>query len=394
MTQEKNLKRRLTLLISTLSMIGPFTIDTYLPSFESMEQDFGVSRALMTQTLGGYLIAFAFATLIWGAITDRIGRKPVILLALGSYLLASIGCAFADNYEHFLLFRILQGLGIGGSLIAGRSMVRDQLETQDAQKVMAQAMILFAAAPAIAPLVGGWLHDAFGWRSVFWFLAFYAFALSLFTLWNIPESLQYKKRNSIHILKVLKVYSATLRNQHYLRLVFILAFAFSSFFLYVAGAPTLLFNILKFQPDQFYILFIPVVSGIMIGAFISARLIKRLNNAQMINLFLSLMLIIALLNFLLTQLLHASIYSLLIPLIFYSTCLAAIMPIFSILIIDCFPDNRGSAAAMQSFIQMGFNGLSVSFIVALLGPHPENFAGAQVILVGLAFVLWRLDRLW
>lgn len=273
-------------------------------------------------------------------------------------------------------------------------MVRDQLETQDAQKVMAQAMILFAAAPAIAPLVGGWLHDAFGWRSVFWFLAFYAFALSLFTLWNIPESLQYKKRNSIHILKVLKVYSATLRNQHYLRLVFILAFAFSSFFLYVAGAPTLLFNILKFQPDQFYILFIPVVSGIMIGAFISARLIKRLNNAQMINLFLSLMLIIALLNFLLTQLLHASIYSLLIPLIFYSTCLAAIMPIFSILIIDCFPDNRGSAAAMQSFIQMGFNGLSVSFIVALLGPHPENFAGAQVILVGLAFVLWRLDRLW
>ena len=109
---------KLTLLVSLLSMIGPFTIDTYLPAFESMENDFRVTRALMTQTLGSYLMAFAISTIIWGAIADWIGRKPVILMALGSYCFASIACALASNYEQFMFFRILQGLGIRGSLIS------------------------------------------------------------------------------------------------------------------------------------------------------------------------------------------------------------------------------------------------------------------------------------
>ncbi len=375
-----------------LSMIGPFTIDTYLPSFASMEHDFGVSRALMTQTLGAYLMAFAVSTLLWGAITDWIGRKPVILMALGSYCLASIACANATSFEQLLSFRILQGLGIGGSLIAARAMVRDLLESVEAQKVMAQAMVLFAISPAIAPIVGGWLHDAFGWRSVFWFLAIYASAVFLFSLTSTRESLHQTKRNSIHIHKVSQVYLSTLKNPHYLRLVFTLAFAFSSFFLFIAGAPTLLLNVLHIPPDQFYILFIPVVSGIMIGAFLSRTLLKRIGSTHMINLFLGLMLIIATSNFAITHLLEASLPVLLIPLVFYSLSLATIMPLFSILVIDCFPHNRGSASAMQSFIQMGFNGLSVSFIVAMLGAHLANFATAQLLLVGASVALWVFDQ--
>ncbi len=386
-------KLHLTLLVSLLSMIGPFTFDTYLPSFPDIEQDFGVSRALMTQTLGAYLIAFAISTLIWGAITDWVGRKPVILIALGSYCLASIACAFSANFEQLLAFRILQGLGIGGALIAGRAMVRDQLETKEAQKVMARAMILFAIAPAIAPIIGGWLHDAFGWRSVFWFLAIYSSSVFLFSLLKSRESLEENRRNSIQIHKVIRVYLSTLKNPHYLRLVFTLALAFSSFFLYIAGAPTLLFNVLHLAPSQFYLLFIPVVSGIMIGAFISSRLINHFSNRKMINVFLGLMLLNALINLAVSYLFPGSLGSLLLPLVFYSTSLAIIMPIFSILIIDCFPNNRGSASAMQSFIQMGFNGFSVSVIVAMLGAHPENFAIAQLALVGLAFLLWLIDRL-
>lgn len=374
-----------------LSMIGPFTIDTYLPAFESMEQSFGVSRVLMTQTLGYYLMAFAVSTLVWGAITDWIGRKPVILIALGSYAIASIGCALASNYEQFLFFRILQGLGIGGSLISGRAMVRDLLDTKEAQKVMAQAMMLFAISPAIAPLIGGWLHDAFGWRSIFWFLVMYASSVFLFSLISTQESLPRGKRNSIHILQVSRTYSKTLRNPHYLRLVFILALAFSSFFLYVAGAPTILFNILGLASTDFYILFIPVVAGIMIGAIISNFLINRLTGREMISVFLSMMLLIAILNIIITHTIEISIARILIPLTLYSLSLATIMPILSIAIIDCFPKNRGIASAMQSFIHMGFNGFSVSFIIALLGASIENFTYAQTALISVAFILWLID---
>ena len=384
-------KLKLALLVSLLSMIGPFTIDTYLPAFESMEQDFGVARSFMTQTLGAYLIAFAVSTLIWGAITDWLGRKPVIIMSLATYGIASISCALASDFEHFLLFRILQGLGIGGSLIAGRSMVRDLLDTKDAQKVMAQAMMLFAISPAIAPVIGGILHEAFGWRSIFLFLSIYAISVILYALFWTHESLPKSKRNSIHFSKVFHVYLGTLKNPHYLRLVIILSTAFSSFFLYVAGAPTLLFDVLGLESTDFYILFIPVVSGIFIGAFISNSLIHCLSREQMINIFLTLMLIIAITNIVITHTFKTSIQASVIPLIFYSISLATIMPIFSILIIDCFPKNRGSASAMQSFIQMGFNGVVVSFIVAMLGASTVNFAYAQTFLISIGFLLWLID---
>ena len=382
-------KLHLTLIVSMLSMIGPFSIDTYLPSFPDIEQDFAISRGLMTQTLGAYLIAFAFSTLIWGAIADWIGRKPVIIISLVSYLLASVACAMATSYEQLLIFRILQGLGIGGALISGRAMVRDFLPTKEAQKVMAHSMMLFAISPAIAPIIGGWLHDAFGWRSVFWFLAIYAGAILI-----VKESLPKEKRNSIHISKVTRVYINTLKNQHFVRLILINAFGFASFFIFIAGAPTLLMDILHYKPNEFYLLFVPVVSGIMLGAFVSSRLVNHLESRQMINTFLSLMLLIALINVVLSYTIEISPLRSITPLIFYAFSMAAIMPVLGISIINCFPNNRGAASAMQSFVQMGFNGITANVIVAGLGASASNFTLAQLALVSFAFILWQIDKFY
>ena len=375
-----------------LSMIGPFSIDTYLPSFPDIEQDFSITRALMTQTLGAYLIAFAISTLVWGAITDWIGRKPVILISLISYLLASAACAIANSYEQFLVLRILQGLGIGGALISGRAMVRDFLPTKEAQKVMAHSMMIFALSPAIAPIIGGWLHDAFGWRSVFWFLTLYASVILIYAYFFTKESLPKEKRNSIHISKVTQVYIHTLKNPHYVRLIFINAFGFASFFIFVSGAPTILMDILHFKPNQFYYLFVPVVSGIMLGAFISSHLVNHLKNQQMISIFLSLMLLISLINVILSFTLNTSPVRIILPLLFYAFCLAIIMPVLGVSIINCFPDNRGAASGMQSFVQMSFNGITANVIVASLGASISNFTLAQLSLACIAFVLWQIDK--
>ena len=382
----------LTLVVSMLSMIGPFSIDTYLPSFPEIERDFTISRALMTQTLGAYLIAFAVSTLFWGAIADWIGRKPVIIMSLGSYLLASIACASANNYEQLLLFRILQGMGIGGALISSRAMVRDFLPTKEAQKVMAKSMMLFAISPAIAPVIGGWLHDAFGWRSVFWFLAIYAGVLLIYALVIVKESLPKENRNSIHIKEVTQVYIKTLKNPHFVRLILINAFGFASFFIFIAGAPTLLMDILHLKPNEFYLLFVPVVSGIMLGAFTSNYLVNHFNSRQMINTFLSLMILIALINVILSFTITISPLRSILPLILYSFSLATIMPVLGVSIINCFPNNRGTASAMQSFVQMGFNGITANVIVASLGAIASNFTLAQLALVSIAFILWKIDK--
>lgn len=384
-------KWHLTLLVTLLTMIGPFTVDAYLPAFESMELDFGVTRAHMTQTLGYYLAAFGASTLIWGAVADGIGRKPVILLSIGGYVLTSLACAVANSYEQFLFFRILQGFAVGGALIAGRAMVRDIFDTKDAQKVMSQAMMLFSAAPVIAPVFGGILHNYFGWRSILWFLVIYGALVFIYALIITKETLAISDRNSTRFLEVSNVYKRTLKHAHYLRLVFIYTAIFSSFFVYIAGAPTIIFDVLALGSTDFYVLFFPTVSGIMLGSAASDRLLNYYTGKKIMHVALLAMFTLAIINLGLTAVTDISVIRVVLPLGLYAFCLAVIMPIVSVEIINCFPNNRGSASAMQSFIQMGFNGLSISFIVAALGSLFINFNLAQIALMSIAIVLWFID---
>jgi len=172
--------RQLTIVATLLSMIAPFSINTYLPSFPDIEAEFGISRAVLSQSLAVYLLAFAISTLFWGPLADRFGRRPVIVASMTVYVLASIGCALAPDAETFFLLRVLQGLCASGGVVAARAMIRDAHSAEGARRAMSQVMLYFALAPAIAPVLGGWLHDFFGWRSVFWFLAAFGGLLILF----------------------------------------------------------------------------------------------------------------------------------------------------------------------------------------------------------------------
>ena len=384
-------KWHLTILVSLLTMIGPFTIDAYLPAFESIEKNFSISRALMTQTLGSYIVAFGASTLVWGALTDSIGRKPVILFSVGAYVIASIACAMAQNYEQFLSFRIFQGLAAGGALIAGRAMVRDVLDTKDAQQVMAQAMMLFSASPVIAPLFGAFLHDLFGWRSIFWFLVIYGCSVIVYALIVIQETLQTEDKKSIHIKQVSSVYFRTLKNPHYVRLVLIFTAVFSSFFVFIAGAPTVIFDMLGLGTDSFYILFLPVVIGITSGSAVTNHLLNHYSATQILNLAIYAMFFIASINLGLNAFMEESIARIIIPIALSAFFMSMIMPVISVEILNCFPNNRGSASAMQSFIQMGFNGLAINLIVASLGVLLFNFTLAQVTLMSIAVLLWLFD---
>lgn len=384
-------KWHLAILVSLLTMIGPFTIDTYLPAFESMEQDFGVSRALMTQTLGYYIVAFGASTLIWGAVADGIGRKPVILVSVGGYVLTSIACAIATSYEQFLIFRILQGLSIGGALIAARAMVRDVLDTKEAQKVMAKAMMLFSIAPVIAPILGGYLHDFLGWRSIFWFLVIFGVIVFVYAFIIVKESLAQNDRSSTRLTEINSVYLRTLKAPHYLRLVFIFTAIFSSFFVFIAGSPTIIFDVLALGTTDFYVLFVPGVSGIMLGAAASDRLLNYFPAIKIMHYALIAMFALAIINFALNYFAEISILRVVLPLALYAFCLSIIMPIVSVEILNCFPNNRGAASAMQSFIQMGINGFIISLIVGALGTLFLNFTLAQISLMTFAIVLWMID---
>lgn len=377
----------LTIVAALLSMLGPFTIDTYLPSFPDIELEFAVSRAVLSQTLAIYLVAFAVSTLFWGPLADRIGRKQVILSSLALYIIASAGCAMAENITTFMVWRLLQGLAASGGLIAGRAMIRDAHDTQSAHKAMSQAMLLFALAPAIAPVLGGWLHDYFGWRSVFWFLS--GFALSLLLLASLTrETLAKEYRQSFHPLAVIKVYLQAMKKSRFLGLVFSMAFSFAGLFLYIAGAPSVIFDFLGLGSDDFSVQFIPMVAGMMIGAYLSSRLAHRWATQKVAYLGLGIMSFAIILNLLQAIFLSTGIIAVITPLVIYVLGMAMTMPAITILALDCFPDNRGAASSVQGFIQMLTNAAVASIAVPLLHTRQLHFVIGQLVFLLLALLLW------
>jgi len=377
----------LTLIVALLSMVAPFSIDAYLPAFPGIEAEFGVGRTVLTQSLGAYLAAYALSTLFWGPLADRIGRRLVILFSLMLYAVASAGCAMASDVDTFLFLRILQGLAASGGLVAGRAMIRDAHSAQAAHKAMSHVMLMFAIAPAIAPIIGAWLYDFFGWHSIFWFLTGLGVLLFVFVLF-MAETLSLSRRQSVHPLAVIKVYSKIVMHKRFLALAFSMSFAFSGLFLYIAGAPTVIYDFLGLASHDFSLQFVPMVLGMMLGSFISSRLAHRWITSKIVALGFSVMVTAGVLNFISVSLFEAQVLTVIAPLVLYSVGMAIIMPAVTILALDCFPHNQGTAAAMQSFIQMLICASIASIAVPLLHTQWLFFVCGQLVFVCIALVLW------
>jgi len=358
-----------------------------LPSFPDIEAAFGISCAMLSQSLGVYLIAFAVSTLLWGPMADRIGRRLVILSSLLLYIVSSIGCALASDVQFFMFMRVIQGLAASGGFIAGRAMIRDAHDVNSAHRAMSQVTLLFAVAPALAPLLGGWLHDQFGWRSVFWFLT--AFGILLFGLTVfIKETLAHEHRQSFHPVAVIRVYVRTLKHKQFIKLALSLAFSFAGLFIYIAGAPTVIYDFLHLSGNDFSLLFIPMVGGMMIGAFISSQLAHHWPAHRTIAAGFSMMMLAMLLNLFLLSFFEAGIFTVIAPLVLYSFGLAMVMPAITIAALDYFPHHRGTAASMQGFLQMLINACVASIAIPLLHTQWRHFVLGQLMFLLLGLALW------
>jgi len=208
----------LAILLAALAMLGPFSIDVYLPAFHEIGRDFDVAPLAVQQTLSSYLFAYAFMMLWHGALSDALGRRPLVIVGLGVYALATLGCAIAGNIETMWLFRALQGVCAGSGLVVGRAIIRDRFQGPEAQRVMSQITLVFGIAPAIAPVLGGVLLNAFGWRSIFWVLLALVILLLTWSAKRLPETLPVAQRQSLHPRDLWRNYVSVLRNRDFLLL--------------------------------------------------------------------------------------------------------------------------------------------------------------------------------
>ncbi|MBK9624112.1 MAG: multidrug effflux MFS transporter [Rhodocyclaceae bacterium] len=384
--------RQLVLILAALTMIGPFAIDTYLPAFPAMVRGLHTTEVLVQQTLAAYLIPFAFMMLWHGAISDALGRKRVILFGLVVFLLASILCAFATSIETLLLGRVIQGLSAGTGVIVSRAMVRDLYDGADAQKLMAHVSILFAIAPAIAPIIGGWILQYFDWHGIFFFLS--GFTLLLFiacALW-LPETLPPEKRQSLHPVSLWHAYRSVFSHHEFRRLSIAIALIFSAGFIYILAAPVFLIRHLGVSAQSFGVMFVPVVAGMMIGSYVSGRTAGKISRMATIKIGFGLMGFAATLNLIINLSLPPGLPWSLIPLPLYTCGMALSVPTLQLMGLDQFPARRGLASSCMGTAHTALMAITSATIVPLLWGTTLTLAlgmASYLVLGGVVFLLSR-----
>lgn len=384
--------RSLAFLLGGLAMFGPFSIDTIFPAFPQIGQQLGADKVAMQQTISVYLLAYAAMSIVHGPLSDAIGRKRVILAGLSVFTLASVGCALSTSLPMLLAFRVLQGLSAGVGLIVGRAVIRDVLQGDDAQRLMSQVSMIFGIAPAIAPVIGGWILGWERWPAIFWFLVVFSLVLLAATWLALPETHPREARLPLQAKPLLRGYWSIFANPRFQRLAAAGTFNFGALFLYIASAPAFVVDLMKLNERQFGWFFIPMISGMMLGAFVSGRAAGRISGMRLANIGFACCGIAVASNVAYNLLVAApSIPWAVLPMSLNAFGIALVFPIVTLAILDMYPRQRGSASSLQAFTGLVSNAIIAGVLSPLLSHRGLHLAIGAACFTLLGWLFWRWE---
>ena len=384
--------RRLALILGGLAMFGPFSIDTMVPAFPAMGAQLGADKLAMQQTISVYLLAYALTSVVHGPLSDALGRRKVILAGLVLFVLASVGCALATDLGTLLLFRAMQGLSAGVGLIVGRAVIRDVLHGDDAQRLMSQVSMIFGIAPAVAPIIGGWILGWSAWPTIFWFLAAFSCALLLATWWLLPETHPAEARLVLAPRPLLRGYAAIFVNPRFQRLAAAGAFNFGALFLYIASAPALVIDHLGLNERQFGWFFVPMISGMMLGAFLSGRAAGRISGVRLVAIGFACCGAAAAANIGYNLWVEVpTIPWAVLPTALNAFGIALVFPILTLAILDMYPRQRGSASSLQAFTSLLSNAVVAGVLSPWLSDEPLHLALGAACFTLTGWLFWRWE---
>ncbi|MDR6859783.1 multidrug effflux MFS transporter [Variovorax guangxiensis] len=378
----------LAVLLAVLGMLGPFSIDTYIPAFSGIAQSIGATPAQMQQTLSAYLFGFAFMNLFHGALSDSFGRRPVVLWGLAVFTIASLGCALSQTIAQLVFFRALQGLSTGAGIVVSRAVIRDMFPPAEAQRVMSQVTIYFGIAPAIAPIIGGFLFVHLGWHSVFWFLV--AVGVVLFAAnWKLlPETLHKSERQPFEVRHLMRGYWNLCSDARFLLLALASGVPFNGMFLYVLAAPAFLGDHLGLAPTQFFWFFLLTIGGIMTGAWASGRMAGKVAPKRQIRDGFLIMLLTSIVNVIANALFTPHPFWAILPLAVFAFGWALMVPVVTLLVLDLHPERRGMASSLQAVIGSTANGIVAGVVAPLVMHSTLALALTSIGMMSVGLVAW------
>jgi MFS transporter, DHA1 family, multidrug resistance protein len=339
-------------ILTVLVAFGPLSTDMYLPSLPAMKAVFGASVGQVQLTLSVYLVGFAVSQLIYGPLSDRFGRRPVLLVGIVIYALASISCFTVSSIEGLIFARFAQALGASSGPVLARAIVRDVYGQERAAQVLAYMASAMALAPAIAPFIGGYLQTWFGWQASFMFLSLLAVVMLILVFSYISETNAHQNPQAIKPAIIIGNYLELLKNHHFLGYVLINAFVYSGLFAFISGSSFVFIDVLGLEPHIYGMCYGFVVCGYMTGNLIAGKFSKKWGALNMLKYG---SLISAFGGFIMVALAGggvSGVLSIILPMILFMIGMGMVMPNAMAQAIGPFPKMAGSASALMGFIQM------------------------------------------
>ncbi|AZP13157.1 multidrug effflux MFS transporter [Undibacterium parvum] len=379
-------------LLAALAMLGPFSIDTYLPAFPAIQSSLQASSIEVQQTLTAYLLSFSVMALWHGALSDAFGRRNVVLVSLVIFAVASFGCASAHSVHYLWGFRILQGVSAGAGMVIGRAIIRDLYAGAPAERLLSMVTMIFSIAPAIAPIIGGWIVSFSNWRSIFLLL----FVYTLLLLWAcykyLPESLPPEKRQPFSAEFLWLNYKGVFKSPLFYLKAGTVACNFAGLFLYVSAAPAFITQHLKLGADQFGWQFVPSVAGIFLGALAANRLAGKVSAALQLAVGFAFLVGAAICNVVFHAIWPPMLPWSVLPLFFYSFGMSLVAPPVTIRVLDLFPHIRGIVASCQSSMLTLLGAVVAGLVAPALDHSAFLLACGQLLFALLGMSLWYAGR--
>jgi len=382
----------LATMLAAMSMLGPFSIDAYLPAFPNIQASLGATPLEVQQSLTFYMLAFAAMVLWHGALADAFGRRNVVLVSLVMFAIGTLGCASAHTVHYLWVFRVMQGVSAGAGVVVGRAIIRDLYDDAAAARLLSLVTMIFSIAPAIAPILGGWIVTLFDWRAIFLSLLAYTILLFIYCYRRLPETLPPHKRQPFNPRYLARNYSDILRSPLFLMKSGVVALNFAGLFVYIAAAPEFLPRHLGLGPSQFGWLFIPAVSGIFLGALAANRMAGRMTFSRQIGIGFCFLIAAPVVNVLYHLWLPPALPWSLAPLLFYNFGMSVVAPAATLLAMDLFPHIRGTVASCQSFALTMLGALVAGVIAPFLSHSVLWLAAGQLAFSASALLLWLTSR--
>lgn len=362
MTTKKYIK--LILILGSLTALGPFSIDMYLPGFSDIAKDLNTTVAKVSMSLSSYFVGISAGQLLYGPLLDRFGRKKPLFIGLLVYILASLGCIYVTNIDSFIFLRFVQAIGSCAATVASVAMVRDLFPVKDIPKVFSLLMLVVGLSPMLAPTVGGYVTEDFGWHTVFLILMFMGIFILAASQIGLPNTYKPDPSISLKPKPIITNFLKVLKEPQFYTYAFTGAIAFSGLFSYVAASPIIFMDIYHVDAKTYGWIFAFMSVSFIGSSQLNSILLKRFSSEQMIYGALISQSVVSIVFLILSLNNLLGLYETIGMLFLFLACLGISNPNTAGLTLAPFAKNTGSASALMGAIQLGI-GAFASFAIGV-----------------------------